>query len=208
MKLDQPEIQFIDNYLQKQDIIFADIRAEMIDHIATAVEEKMEIENLDFYDAFKEYMGTTGQDILKSNNKKLGFSFMVFKKFTLFLVKPQMLIVLGLLIGISKLLEHIKPQNYFMEHSSYYFSCLILFIALIHIAYFLFILKKRFYYIEKNGQLLAILYWINMIFLYLLDETSAIYFYGTWIFLYFLLGFILFSFAQIRNFFKLKLNTL
>jgi hypothetical protein len=56
MKLTKQQIQFIDNYLQKADIIFVDIRAEMTDHIASAVEEKMQHENLDFYLAFKYYM--------------------------------------------------------------------------------------------------------------------------------------------------------
>ena len=54
MKLNEEQIKFIDKYLQKSDVIFVDVRAELIDHIASAVEEKMHSENLDFYDAFKD----------------------------------------------------------------------------------------------------------------------------------------------------------
>ena len=75
MKLSTREIQFIDNYLQKHDVIFVDIRAEMIDHIATAVEDKMDKETIDFYDAFKSYMITNRKDILKSNQQNWSYSF-------------------------------------------------------------------------------------------------------------------------------------
>ena len=208
MRLDKQEIQFIDNYLQKHDFIFVDIRAEMIDHIATAVEDKMDKEAIDFYDAFKSYMITNRKDILKNNKQNWSYSFSEIKKFTLFIVKPQMLVVLGLLLAISKLLEYNKSLNYFIAHSSRYFLWSIFFISIIQLVYFYFILKKRFYYIEKNGQLLAILYWLDLLFLDIFDETGKSYFYGTLIFLYLFLGYILFSITQIRNFFKLKLNVL
>ena len=57
MKLTTENIQFIDNYLKNSEVIYYDIRVEMIDHVATAVEQKMEAENLDFYDAFKRLYG-------------------------------------------------------------------------------------------------------------------------------------------------------
>jgi ATP/ADP translocase len=34
--LQKEQIKFIDNYLQKSDVIFVDIRAELTDHIASA----------------------------------------------------------------------------------------------------------------------------------------------------------------------------
>ena len=37
-KLTKENIQFIDNYLKNSDVIFDDIRMEMVDHVATAVE--------------------------------------------------------------------------------------------------------------------------------------------------------------------------
>lgn len=208
MKLSTQEIHFIDNYLQKHDFVFVDIRAEMIDHIAAAVEDKMSKEAIDFYDAFKNYMITNRKDILKSNKQNWSFSFSEIKKFTQFLVRPQMLVILVLLFMASNLLSHNKAFNYFMKHSGHYFFYSMFFIAIIQLVYFYFILKKRFYYIEKNGQLLAILYWINLLFLKPFGETDNTSFYGTLIFLYLFFGYVLFSITQIRNFFKLKLNTL
>ena len=51
MKLTTENIQFIDNYLKSSGVIYYDIRMETLDHVATAVEQKMQSENLDFYDA-------------------------------------------------------------------------------------------------------------------------------------------------------------
>ena len=56
MSLSSENIQFIDNYLKNSEVIYYDIRMEMLDHVATALEHKMQAENLDFYDAFKSYM--------------------------------------------------------------------------------------------------------------------------------------------------------
>ncbi|MBU2995952.1 hypothetical protein KO500_05885 [Cellulophaga baltica] len=56
MKLDKDQIIFIDTYLKNSDISFIDIRMEMLDHIASEVENKMKNENLSFYEAFKSYM--------------------------------------------------------------------------------------------------------------------------------------------------------
>lgn len=41
----------------------------MLDPIALAVEQKMENENIIFYDACKEYMLKNKKELLKSNNK-------------------------------------------------------------------------------------------------------------------------------------------
>ena len=121
MKLDKHEIQFIDNYLQKHDVVFVDIRAEMIDHIATAVEDKMDKEAIDFYDAFKGYMITNRKDILKNNKNNFGISFSEIKKFGLFLIKPQLLFLFVLLFAVSKTLQNNQILNYFIANSSRYF---------------------------------------------------------------------------------------
>ena len=67
MSLSSENIKFIDNYLKNSEVIYYDIRMEMLDHVATAVEQKMEVENLDFYDAFKSYMVVNKKEILKGN---------------------------------------------------------------------------------------------------------------------------------------------
>lgn len=57
MSLSLEELQFIDTYLQNSDIEYIDVRLELTDHIATAVEEELKQNNtLGFYDVFKNYM--------------------------------------------------------------------------------------------------------------------------------------------------------
>ena len=87
MSLTKEQIKFIDTYLKNSDIMFTDVRTEMVDHVATAVLEKMEEENLAFYDAFKAYMVVHKKDLLKYNKqfKKTTDKIVLkslFKKFT------------------------------------------------------------------------------------------------------------------------------
>ena len=65
MKLTDSEIKFIDNYLKTSGVEYLDIRYEMTDHVATALEEK----EGDFYDEFKGYMVLHKKELLESNNK-------------------------------------------------------------------------------------------------------------------------------------------
>ncbi|MCV6630453.1 MAG: hypothetical protein OIF50_11425 [Flavobacteriaceae bacterium] len=55
MQLNKDQIRFIDNYLYNSGVEFLDIRMEMVDHIATALEQDI-ASNQSFYDAFKAYM--------------------------------------------------------------------------------------------------------------------------------------------------------
>lgn len=68
-KLTKEDIQFIDNYLLKFQVLYKDIRVEMIDHVASAVEERMQTNNEVFYDAFKAFMVENKKDLLQSQNK-------------------------------------------------------------------------------------------------------------------------------------------
>ena len=66
-KLTKEDIQFIDNYLLESGIEYKDIRVEMIDHVASAVEERMQNNNEVFYDAFKAFMVENKALLLKQN---------------------------------------------------------------------------------------------------------------------------------------------
>ncbi len=68
-KLTPENIRFIDNYLIKADVIYLDIRVEMIDHIATALEARMQTENEDFYNAFKDYMVEHKAELIERDKK-------------------------------------------------------------------------------------------------------------------------------------------
>lgn len=80
MKLTNQELQFIDKYLENSDVKYLDIRMELTDHIASAVENKMQSENLDFYDAFKEYMVVNKKALLKRNSYSIKKSFEIISK--------------------------------------------------------------------------------------------------------------------------------
>ncbi len=100
MKLTETQIKFIDKYLKNSGVDYLDIRYEMTDHVATAIENK----EGDFYDEFKAYMTENKRELLNSNNKfrrtarnkaiKLLFSNML---------STWGIILLGCLFGLSLL---------------------------------------------------------------------------------------------------------
>src|SRR6478735_2572966 len=101
MKLDKEQIHFIDTYLQNSKVVYADVRIEMVDHIATAVEEKMDREQLDFYDAFKDFMVLHKTELLEKSEKNF-FSWEGLLPFLRFLVQPVMLVFGALLFWLFR----------------------------------------------------------------------------------------------------------
>lgn len=72
MKLTKEDIQFIDTYLENSDIVFADIRMEMVDHVASGIEAQFEVGDMrDFYEVFKDYMIENKVRLLKDNKQFL-----------------------------------------------------------------------------------------------------------------------------------------
>ncbi|WP_111683169.1 hypothetical protein [Winogradskyella tangerina] len=70
MKLSREQIQFINDYLENSDIIHIDIRLEMVDHVASNIEERISNgDKRDFYFIFKDYM-VKNKSLLLKNNKK------------------------------------------------------------------------------------------------------------------------------------------
>ena len=53
MKLDKKQIQFIDETLKLNGVVYQDVKLELIDHIATDIEEYAQENNSDFVEAFK-----------------------------------------------------------------------------------------------------------------------------------------------------------
>ncbi|WP_179353391.1 hypothetical protein [Winogradskyella vidalii] len=72
MKLSEEDIQFINTYLENSDVVFADIRMEMVDHVASDIESRMEAgDTRSFYDVFKTYMVENKGQLLKDNKQFL-----------------------------------------------------------------------------------------------------------------------------------------
>lgn len=158
MKLTPQNIQFIDNYLTNSEVIYYDIRMEMLDHVATAVEQKMEAENLDFYDSFKSYMVLNKKDLMKQNEKTLKFNYSVVLTFLKYCLKFTNLLV----FAICYLLFYFAIQNYSILLVSriivgFVFIGMI-FSALYNLIVYNYKKKKRFYTIEKNGIIMFIAY--------------------------------------------------
>lgn len=194
MKLSKEQIEFIDTYLKNTNVFYVDIRFEMIDHIASTVEETMQSEDKDFYDAFKEYMIKNKSEIVKQNNEKLSFSWIETKKFLLFLVKPQMLFLGFLLVLLYRLVD---LKNFF--YKSYSFGnmlfLLMLTIGIFQAIYYFAYLKKRFYCLEKSGQTLLIIYYI-LFFFKKNDGLIELFVF------YLIVAYLLYSFNEIKKFYK------
>ncbi len=203
MKLIKEQIRFIDAFLIKNKVIYVDIRQEMLDHIALALEEKMEIENQDFYDAFKGFMEQHKKEILINNKTIRGSYWDAFRKFSLFLLKPYML-VFGVVLFLF--FKDINFNPYFKDisfHES--ITSIILAIAFFQLIYFYVYLKKRFYSIEKNGCVLPIIYISHCLILsYFSPENVTGYTFSIIIFLLF--GYIIFFINEIVKFNKHRFN--
>ena len=200
MKLSQNKIQFIDTYLKNSEVFYVDIRYEMIDHIATAVEEKMTVENIDFYNAFKNYMAKNKTSVLKNNKESNSFSWIEIKKYLLFLVKPSMLVFGLLLILLYKFVDINALFSSDFTFSNLLFVLIVL-ISLFQIFYYYVILKKRFYSLEKSGITLFIIYYLQLFINLFFKEINSIV--GL-IFFYLIVGYFFYFFNEIKTFKKHK----
>jgi hypothetical protein len=69
-KLTKDDIQFIDNYLNNSEVVFTDIRLEMVDHVASEIESVMQNgDTRDFYYVFKDYMVKNKKKLLENNRQ-------------------------------------------------------------------------------------------------------------------------------------------
>lgn len=155
MSLTKENIKFIDTYLKNSDIMFTDVRTEMVDHIATAVSEEMDSKNLVFYDAFKAYMVVHKKDLLQYNKqfKKTTDKIVLkslFKKFiaplnVCIMVASFFLLIQFFPLGDKKFIKFVP------------FGFLIIAILI----YYIVVLKKRkqrFSGIERAGLILTFLF--------------------------------------------------
>ncbi len=89
MKLTKEEIQFIDNYLIKNEVKFWDVRLELLDHIVSSVEDKITNKGTSFNEALLEVHRGFGNQFIEFGvpkseifEKGLYQSNIGFKKFT------------------------------------------------------------------------------------------------------------------------------
>jgi hypothetical protein len=86
-KLTKEEIQFIDNYLVKNEVKYWDVRTELLDHIILATEAKINNEGISFNEGLleihEEFGNKLGHFKSPSFEQRLYYSNKGFKKFTL-----------------------------------------------------------------------------------------------------------------------------
>jgi len=197
MKLTTDNIQFIDNYLKNSEVIYYDIRMEMLDHVATAVEQKMEAENLDFYDAFKSYMVVNKKGILKGN-KEEGLNFKEpLKKFGLFVIEPFQLF----LAVCTILMVYFFTQYFGINDFTRYIYVIIIFTYLVFgVLHFLWTWKRKFYYIDKNFSIIFLLYQLANPLHRIANEgfTSYVIFNSIVLFVFF--AFLRFYYLEMKSF--------
>ncbi|WP_299524254.1 hypothetical protein [Winogradskyella sp.] len=111
--LSKDQIHFIDNYLENSDVLYADIRMEMVDHVGSAIEKQMKLQKTeDFYSVFKDYMVASKANLLENNKKFLrDVDKGIFKRLFRLLSKPRAIIAFILLVFISYKVMTINGHN-------------------------------------------------------------------------------------------------
>lgn len=165
MKLNAKQIEFIDKFLHRNDVVFVDIKAEMLDHIASAVEEKMELGNSDFHDTFVSYVNSNRKELFKMNRNIWWFSLSEIKNYLSFFLKPICLFVNVFIVIVYFFFRKSEWFILFKENLPFYFLLSFLVIGLMNFVYFSLIKKKRYFFIERSSIVLMILYWINLLML-------------------------------------------
>jgi len=140
MKLDKEQIQFIDAYLEKSDVKYIDIRIEMVDHVASEIENRIDAgDTRDFYYVLKDYMLEHKRLLLENNNKFLKHTT---KKLSDQLLKTFFSIKSFLLIAIITVIIYFGFQNYDSE--------LIKNVLLISVALLIFVPAFCYFFALKN----------------------------------------------------------
>jgi hypothetical protein len=166
MKLSKEDIQFIDTYLENSEVVYVDIRMEMVDHVASDIEGRIHVgDTREFYYIFKDYMVENkaqlledNKQFLKSADKKIGKALL--KEF----VNPlTLLIFLASCIGFYLLYLNFNKQTFELFVSFIPLLCLAGF-ALIYVVYYKVKNLKRFSGFERLGFLSGVFFQITNIF--------------------------------------------
>ena len=197
MKLTAENIKFIDNYLKNSEVIYYDIRMEMLDHVATAAEQKMQAENLDFYDAFKSYMVVNKKEILKGNKEEGLYFKEPLKKFGLFSIQPIQIL---LAIGIFSIVYFFTQYFGINDFTKYIYVIIIATYFVFLILHYLLTWKKKFYYIDKNFSIIFLLYQLANPLHRIANEgfTSYVIFNSIVLFVFF--AFLRFYYLEMKSF--------
>ncbi|MNJ99349.1 hypothetical protein D3C87_171250 [compost metagenome] len=139
-KLSGEEIQFIDNYLYNSGVRYIDIRCEMTDHVATAL-EAMEG---DFGQNFSRYMISNKKELLFGNKKfKGGAMSRAWVSFWTFYTNPKFLIGMALLALFSFIM--VNHVGYEEVYSYFFLSNVFVFFGFYILWVYFWVAKKNRY---------------------------------------------------------------
>ena len=172
MKLNSQELQFIDNYLKESGVKHFDIRLELTDHIASAVEEKMQNENIDFYLAFKNYMVWNKRELIKRSK----YSWRILNKFIVKFLKgflhPTLIVFIIIGYGITEYFISFNKTAELVFLGAINKINLLLFAPLAFM-FFLYSRKRRYAVVDSMGIVIILTYYIFLIISYLLGAFSV-----------------------------------
>lgn len=149
-KLSKEEIQFIDTYLENSGVKHADIRMEMVDHVASGIEEVLVDDSNSFYDTFKAYMVANKHQLLKDNKKFISqVDIKIMKRIVKNILSiPSLIILIITYFGFVKF-KSVYGAEVFKD---YLFDISILGLILLSSGYFLglaFVKMNRFVGVER-----------------------------------------------------------
>lgn len=150
MQLTKENIQYIDLYLKENNVIFDDIRIELVDHISSAVEFEMVKKETSFNNAFLEFMKVNKVGILKAGKVDQKWDFLLaVKTFFQFLKNKNVTIVsIVLFLAFQRNFFELIRENI---GTIQIFSVLaIIGICLGWLLFFTGIFKRRFFALENN----------------------------------------------------------
>lgn len=158
MKLTSTQIQKIDELLLKEDKIYDElVRLELVDHIASILEER----DLSFEESFNEYWHSQEKVLLITNakkqieNKKQQVESYFWRQF----LKPiYLLIIAGLCFGLRSLSTQIGTVEQFVKGSIVVLMVLVL-LFFISIRFFS---KRNYYYFKSFLNSISIFYVVSL----------------------------------------------
>jgi hypothetical protein len=158
MKLTSTQIQKIDELLLKEDKIYDElVRLELVDHIASILEEK----DLSFEESFNEYWHSQEKVLLITNakkqivNKKQQVESYFWRQF----LKPiYLLIIAGLCFGLRSLSPQMETVEQFVKGSIVVLMVLVL-LFFISIRFFS---KRNYYYFKSFLNSISIFYVVSL----------------------------------------------
>lgn len=122
MKLDKNQIHIIETVLEKLGVVYVDYKYEILDHIATEVEEKMILHTITFEEAFPEVLKKWQSKFKKSSSVLFGYFWempeillnkciKIYRKKLLLVFTGAMVLTSGFLLFSSFLRNHLA--NFF-----------------------------------------------------------------------------------------------